>query len=54
MKIVAKTALIAVSLLLSAGLGFAADVKAPAKSAGDAVKADSKASASPPGQGCCC
>lgn len=41
MKIFAKTALIAVSLLLSAGLGFAADVKAPAKSTG----ADAKASA---------
>ena len=42
MKILAKTALIAVSLLLSAGLGFAADVKAPAKTAGDTVKADAK------------
>ena len=29
MKILAKTALIAVSLLLSAGLGLAADVKLP-------------------------
>lgn len=45
MKIFAKVALIAVSLLLSAGLGFAADVKAPAKPAGDGVKADAKASA---------
>ena len=44
MKIVAKTALFAVSLLLSVGLGFAADVKAPAKTAGDGVKADTKAS----------
>lgn len=47
----AKNVLIAVSLLLSAGLCFAADVKtqAPdvkgaAKSAGDSVKADAKAS----------
>lgn len=31
MKILAKTALVAVSLLLSAALGFAADVKSPAK-----------------------
>ncbi len=46
MKVVAKTALMVVSLLLSAGLGFAAEVKAPAKSAGDSLKADSKASAS--------
>lgn len=45
MRITAKTALIALSLLLSAGLGFAADVKAPAKTGGDAVKSDSKASA---------
>ncbi len=45
MNYFSKTALIAVSLLLSAGLGFAADVKAPAKTAGDAVKADSKATA---------
>lgn len=44
MKILAKIALIAVSLLLSVGLGFAADVKAPAKTAGDGVKADAKAS----------
>jgi competence protein ComEA len=43
MKIFAKTALIAVSLLLSAGLGFAADVKAPAKAAGDGAKTDTKA-----------
>jgi competence protein ComEA len=45
MKILAKITLIAVALLLSAGLGFAADVKAPAKTAGDGVKADSKAPA---------
>ena len=52
MKSFAKTALVAVSLLLSASLGFAADVKAPAadmkgaaKTAGDGVKADAKASA---------
>jgi competence protein ComEA len=44
MKILAKIALIAVSLLLSAGLGFASDVKAPAKAAGDGVKGDAKAS----------
>jgi len=44
MKLFAKTALIVVSLLLSAALGFAADVKATAKSAGDGVKADAKAS----------
>ena len=42
MKIFAKTVLIAVSLLLSAVPGFAADVKATAKTAGDTVKADSK------------
>jgi DNA uptake protein ComE-like DNA-binding protein len=46
MKIFAKTALMVVSLLLSAALGFAAEVKAPAKSAGDSLKADSKASVS--------
>ncbi|GAC1469337.1 MAG: hypothetical protein PVSMB11_05060 [Desulfuromonadaceae bacterium] len=44
MKILAKSALIVVSLLLSAALGFAADVRAPAKTAGDDVKADAKAS----------
>lgn len=43
MKIFARTALIAVSLLLSAGLGFAADVKAPAKAPGDAAKTAPKA-----------
>jgi len=44
MKIVTKTALLAVSVLLSAGLGFAADIKGATKTAGDAVKSDSKAS----------
>ena len=44
MKIIAKTALVAVSLLLSVGMGFAADVKVPAKTAGDSVKTDAKAS----------
>lgn len=46
MKVIAKTALMVVSLLLSAALGFAAEVKAPAKSAGDSLKADSKVSVS--------
>ena len=46
MKIFAKTVLIAVSLLLSAVPGFAADVKATAKTAGDTVKAGAKAPAS--------
>jgi DNA uptake protein ComE-like DNA-binding protein len=46
MKIVAKTALLVVSLLVSAGIGFAADVKAPAPGAGDALKADAKTSVS--------
>ena len=41
MKSIAKIALVAVSLMVSAGLGFAADVKAPAAD----VKVDSKASA---------
>ncbi len=41
MKIFAKTALAVVSLLVSAGLGFAVDVKAPAAG----VKADAKAPA---------
>ena len=45
MKILAKTALIAVSLLLSSALGFAADVKAPSKTAGDGVKAEAKTTA---------
>ena len=52
MKKLAKTALVAVSLVVSAGLGFAADVKVPvpvakgaAQSAGEGVKADVKASA---------
>ncbi len=40
MKIFTKSALVVVSLLLSAGLGIAAETKAPA-----AVKADSKTSA---------
>lgn len=51
MKNLAKTVLVALSLLLSAGSGFAADVKTPAadtkgaaKTAGEGVKADSKAS----------
>lgn len=51
MRKIVKTVLLAVSLLLSAGPGFAADVKAPvtdlkgaAKSAGEGAKADSKAS----------
>lgn len=50
MKCRVKTALIGVSLLLSAGMGFAADVKAPvtgmkgvATSAGGGVNADAKA-----------
>lgn len=38
MRILAKTALVAVSLLLSAGLSLAADVKAPAKAPGDGAK----------------
>ena len=49
MKIIAKTVLVVVSLLLTASLGFAVDVKKPladttvaAKSSGDSVKADSK------------
>ena len=41
MKSFVKTALVAVSLLVSAGMGFAADVKAPAAG----VKADAKAPA---------
>ena len=45
MNFFTKTVLIAFSLLLSAGSGFAADVKTPAKTAGDAVKVDAKASA---------
>ncbi len=49
MKILAKTALFVASLLLSAGIGFAADVKAPApgavKAAGESAKTDAKASA---------
>lgn len=52
MKNLVKTALVAVSLVVSAGLGFAADVKAPApnvkgaaQSAVDGVKADVKAPA---------
>jgi DNA uptake protein ComE-like DNA-binding protein len=44
MKIVTKTALLVVSLLVSAGIGFAAEVKAPAPGAGAALKADAKAS----------
>lgn len=50
MKNLAKTTLVAVSLVVSAGLGFAADVKAPsqdakgvAQYAGAGVKADVKA-----------
>jgi DNA uptake protein ComE-like DNA-binding protein len=53
MKFFTKTALIAVSLMLSANAGFAADVTAPAldlkgaaKSASDGVKADAKATSS--------
>ena len=49
MKIIAKTVLVVVSLLLTASLGFAVDVKKPladtavaAKSGGDSVKAESK------------
>jgi len=45
MKILAKTALVALSLLLSAALGIAADVKAPLKTAGDGVKTEAKTSA---------
>ncbi len=52
MKNFAKTVLVVVSLLLSVGLGFAADVKKPladiagaAKSSGDVVKTDSKTAA---------
>jgi len=52
MKNLVKTALVAVSLVVSAGLGFAADVKAPApdvkgaaQSAVEGVKADVKAPA---------
>ncbi|MHB8122444.1 MAG: ComEA family DNA-binding protein [Desulfuromonadaceae bacterium] len=52
MKVFAKTVLVAVSLLLSATLGFAAVVSAPAtdlkgaaQSAKEGVKADTKASA---------
>lgn len=52
MKISAKTALIVVSLLLSASMGLAAEVKAPAtdfkgaaKTAGEGVKSDAKTSA---------
>lgn len=51
MKNITKTALIVVSMLLSAGPGFAVDVKTPAadmkssvKAAGDSVKSDAKAS----------
>ncbi len=51
MKNFAKIALIAVSLLISAGPGLAAEVKVPAtdtkdavRTAGDAVKADTKTS----------
>ncbi len=46
MKVFTKTALIVVSLLLSAGPGFAADVNAAAKTADSAVKSDAKAPAS--------
>ena len=52
MNMFAKAALVAVSLLVSGGPGFAADVKAPvtdakdaAKSADEAVKTDAKAPA---------
>lgn len=45
MKIITKTALIVVSLLLSAGPGFAADVKAAATAAESAVKSDVKSAA---------
>ena len=43
MKNVTKTVLIVISLLLSVGAGFAAEVKLPATAVGDAVKADTKA-----------
>jgi DNA uptake protein ComE-like DNA-binding protein len=43
MKVYAKTILIAVSLLLFAGMGFAADVKAPAKADPKAPAASGKA-----------
>lgn len=43
MKNCAKIMLVAVSLLLSAGFGFAADVKAPAADAKGAVKSSSDA-----------
>lgn len=46
MNIVAKITLMVVSLLVSASIGFAAEVKAPAMGAGDALKADAKASVS--------
>ena len=45
MKIVAKTVLLAMSLLLSAGSGFAADVNNTAKAAGSAVVSDVKSPA---------
>lgn len=52
MKIIVKTVLLAVSLLLSAGPGFAADLKASAtdvkgvvKPGGESAKSDAKASA---------
>lgn len=38
MKMFAKTALVVVSMLLSAGLSFAADAKAPVKAPGDGAK----------------
>ncbi len=52
MKIITKTALLSISLLLCAASGFAVDVKTPAadmkstvKAAGDSAKSDAKASA---------
>ena len=45
MKVIATTALLAVSLLLSTGPGFAAEVKAAAKTADSAVKTDAKTAA---------
>lgn len=51
MKFSVKIVLAAVSLMLSAGPGFAADAKAPEKKAGDALKADTKAAAAAPKDG---
>lgn len=43
MKKFVKTALVAFSLLVSTGVGFAADAKSTAKPAADAAKVDAKA-----------